>query len=123
MKKVLIITLFTLVTIAISFSCKKDSSNVGTSVGGTTVDCSTVPNKAFAADVNPIIQSRCNISGCHASGSTNGPGALTNYAQIAGASSAIRTAIISGSMPKNSSLSSLQKNAIICWIDSGSPNN
>jgi hypothetical protein len=35
----------------------------------------------------------------------------------------IRTAILAGSMPKNTSLSQAQINAFICWIDSGAPNN
>lgn len=110
-------------TIVITISCKKDNggSGGGGGGGGTTVDCSTVTNKAFAANVNPIIQASCNVSGCHAAGSTNGPGPLTNYAQISAAS--IRSAISSGSMPKGSTLTAAQKNSIICWIDSGKPNN
>ncbi len=110
-------------TIVITISCKKDNggSGGGGGGGGTTVDCSTVTNKAFAANVNPIIQASCNVSGCHAAGSSNGPGPLTNYAQISAAS--IRSAISSGSMPKGSTLTAAQKNSIICWIDSGKPNN
>lgn len=110
-------------TIVITISCKKDNggSGGGGGGGGTTVDCSTVTNKAFAANVNPIIQASCNVSGCHAAGSSNGPGPLTNFAQISAAS--IRSAISSGSMPKGSTLTAAQKNSIICWIDSGKPNN
>lgn len=102
----------------ITISCSKDNSD-----GSTSVDCSTVTNKAFAADINPIIQSSCNISGCHAPGSFNGPGALTNYAQISAAASSIKTAVSSGRMPQGSSLSTSQKNSIICWVNSGAPNN
>lgn len=85
-------------------------------------DCSTA--KSYATDVNPIIQSYCAInSGCHASGSSQGPGALTTYSQVYNARTSIRTAVANGSMPQNSSLSSTQKNAILCWIDSGAANN
>ncbi|MCX8020021.1 MAG: hypothetical protein N2747_05960 [Chitinophagaceae bacterium] len=98
-------------------SCKKNSENTG----GTTVNCNDVPNKTFSAHVNPIIQSRCAIAGCHAAGSPNIP--LTNYAQVYSARTAIRSAVISGSMPKNGTLSAAEKNSIICWIDSGAPNN
>jgi hypothetical protein len=102
-------------------SCSKDSGGSG---GGTgSVDCSTVANKAFAADVNPIIQSSCAKSGCHASGSFNGPGELITYTQISNARSNIRSTVSSGRMPQGSSLSTSQKNSIICWIDSGAPNN
>jgi hypothetical protein len=99
-------------------SCSKDKTGVITSV-----DCSTITNKAFAADINPIIQSSCAVSGCHAAGSFNGPGALTGYSQIAGAASSIKTAVASGRMPQSGSLSTAQRNSIICWVDSGAPNN
>lgn len=101
----------------ISFSCSKDNDN-----GGSSLDCSTVA-KSFATDVNPTIQATCNVSGCHATGSTNGPGPLTNYTQVFNARSAIRTAVANGRMPQGSSLSASQKNSILCWIDSGAPNN
>jgi hypothetical protein len=100
-------------------SCSKDDNGGGT----TTVDCSTVTNKAFTADVNPIIQSTCAVAGCHATGSSNGPGALTGYTQIFNARSTIRTAVVTGRMPQGGSLSTAQKNSIICWIDNGAPNN
>lgn len=120
MKKLIPVSIF--VTI-IFFSCSKS----GTTGGGgatTTVDCNTVTNKAFAADVAPIISSSCAInSGCHASGSGNGPGPLTNHTQIFAARSSIRSSVSNGTMPKNGSLSAAQKNSIICWIDSGAPNN
>ena len=103
-------------------SCSKNNGGGGGS-GGTTADCSTVSNKAFTADVNPIIQSTCAVNGCHASGSINGPGALTNYSLIFNARNTIRSTVLSGSMPKNSTLSTSAKNSIICWIDSGAPNN
>ncbi|MBL7733415.1 MAG: hypothetical protein JNM88_19765 [Chitinophagaceae bacterium] len=106
--------------VLLSSSCSKDGGGGG---GTTTVDCSTVSNKAFAADVNPIIQSTCAISGCHASGSTNGPGALTSYTEIFNARTNIRSAVSSGRMPQTGSLSTSQKNSIICWIDGGAPNN
>ena len=87
-----------------------------------TADCSVA--KSFAADANPVIQSYCATnSGCHGTGSSQGPGALTTYSQIYNNRSAIRSAIINGSMPQNGSLSGTQKNAVICWIDAGASNN
>lgn len=91
-------------------------------VSGYTADCSVA--KFFSADANPVIQSYCATnSGCHGIGSSHGPGALTNYAQIYSARSAIRTSILNGSMPQNSSLTDAQKNAVVCWIDAGASNN
>src|SRR5215204_206581 len=85
-------------------------------------DCSSTP-KSFSADVNPVIQASCASAGCHGSASNNGPGALLTYSQVFNARSAIRSAVSSGRMPKNGSLSASQKTAILCWIDNGSPNN
>ncbi|MFZ9386659.1 MAG: hypothetical protein ACO25B_02155 [Chitinophagaceae bacterium] len=122
MKNITRVTLSLVTSFLFLAGCSKE--NGGGGGGGTTnVDCSTVTNKAFAADVNPIIQTVCAVAGCHASGSGNGPGALTNYTQIFNARARIRSAVSSGSMPQGSALSSTQKNSIICWIDSGAPNN
>lgn len=118
--KTTIPALLLLCTGLIFSQCSKDKN---TNNSNFTVDCSTVTNKAFAANISPLIQSRCAISGCHASGSGNGPGALTTYAQISAASSRIRTSVAAGTMPQGSSLSTAEKNSIVCWIDSGSPNN
>ncbi len=104
-------------------SCTK--TNTGTGNGGNT---SFVPNcngaaTGFSANVFPIFQSVCGQSNCHNTGSVNGPGPLTNHAQISAATSNIRAAIISGIMPKNTTLTAAQKNSIICWIDAGAANN
>lgn len=101
-------------------SCSK--SNTSTS-GTSGTDCSTVTT-TFAANVLPLIQTSCNAnSSCHATGSSRGPGALTTYQQIYNNRSSIRSSVLSGSMPQGSSLSSAQKNIIICWIDNGAANN
>lgn len=96
-------------------ACSKKSDSVAT-------NCSTTIS--FAADVNPVIQSTCAINpGCHGSGSTNGPGPLLNHTQVFSARANIRIAVANGTMPQNSTLSATQKNAILCWIDSGALNN
>ena len=117
MKKILVSIPALFVLLA---ACSKDKDS---STPPFTVNCATVTNKAFAADVQPIIQSTCAISGCHASGSANGPGELNTYAQISGAASNIRSAVSTGRMPQTGSLRNAQKSSIICWIDSGAPNN
>lgn len=101
--------------ILLLMACSKTNVNY-------TADCGTT--KSYATDVSPVIQSYCATnSGCHANGSSHGPGALTSYAQVYSARSSIRTAVANGSMPQNGSLTNDQKNAIICWIDSGALNN
>ncbi len=105
-------------------SCSKSSSSGGG--GSTTTDCSTI-NAKFAADVSPIISSKCAVnSGCHAAGSSNSGGPFTNYSQISAKASNIKTQVSSGNMPQAGSgitLSTDEKNKIICWINSGAPNN
>jgi hypothetical protein len=113
MKKV-IVALTGLVIILLS-SCAKGKVNYSP-------DCSGAA-KTFSGDVSPIISSYCATSGCHAAGSGNGPGALTNYSEIFNARSSIRRQVGNGSMPQNSTLSNSQKDAIMCWIDSDAPNN
>jgi hypothetical protein len=98
------------------YGCKKNPDPAST------VDCSGAA-KSFAADVSPVIQASCALSGCHATGSNNGPGPLLSYTQISNAKSNIRSEVSSGEMPKNGSLTASQKAAIICWIDNGAPNN
>lgn len=115
-KKIVIITLFLIIGWIVSCS-KSDNS-----INSTTIDCSGTA-KSYATDVSPIIQSYCATSGCHAAGSSNGPGALTTYQEVYNAQSSIRTVILNGNMPQGSSLTPSQKNNIVCWIDNGAANN
>ena len=105
-------------TLGFFYACTKDTAPT---VQSTTGDCNTTP-KSFSIDVNPVIQASCASSGCHGAGSTNGPGALLTYSQIFNARTSIRSAVSSGRMPKNASLSVSEKAKILCWIDDGSKN-
>ena len=114
-----IVFLFALLVVIIS--CSKSVDNTGGN-GGTNT-CTNVP-KSFSSDVNPIIQSTCTInSGCHGSNSVHGPGELLTYTQIFNARVSIKNAVASGLMPQTGSLTTAQKNIIICWVESGAPNN
>lgn len=99
------------------FSCsKRENQNAAE-------DCSG-PAKSFTTDVKPVLQSTCNDdSGCHGSGSINGPGPLLNYSQVFNARLSIRSVVASGQMPVNGKLTTSQKNAILCWLDNGALNN
>ena len=126
MKKGILVILASFLLIA---SCSKGGSGDGGGGGstggggGTTVNCTGVAS-AFAADVSQIIQTKCATDAtCHGAGSANGPGPLLTYTQISNASVTIKTAVANGTMPKTGSLTTAQKNSIICWINSGSPNN
>ena len=124
MKKVFLVFVTIIIPVVIFISCSKGGSTDEDDPGGggPTINCDGVP-KSFSADVNPIIQTFCNQSNCHNTGSLNGPGPLTNYAQVFDARARIRPQIIAGLMPQNTTLTTAQKNSIVCWIDSGAPNN
>ena len=78
----------------------------------------------FAADVQPIFNTRCsNSTNCHGTGSVNSGGELTDYNKIFIKRAIIKGQINAGLMPKGGSLTTAEKNKIICWIDSGAPNN
>lgn len=97
-------------------ACKKHEDNsISSACAG--------PAKSFANDVNPIVQASCAIAGCHGAGSNNGPGELIGYSKIFNARTDIRLQVSTGQMPLVGSLTTAQKNAIICWIDNGALNN
>ncbi len=121
MKKVILVTLASFLIVS---SCSKSSGGGGNGGGGGGgTNCSGVPS-AFAANVNPIIQSTCATNAsCHGAGSVNGPGPLLNHSQIFNARVGIKASVANGTMPKTGTLTTAQKNSIICWVDAGGPNN
>ena len=119
MKKFLSLATCILFITILVIACKKDSENDDTP---TTVDCSTIA-KNFSVNVLPLMQTSCAKSNCHAAGSVNGPGPLTNYTQIFNNRVRIRDVVASGSMPQDATFSAQQKATITCWIDAGAPNN
>lgn len=105
MKKILIALLF---GIALISSCAKDSltaSSYTPSCDGTV--------KSYKTNVAPIVQTYC--SGCHSN--------YSSYANLSASKSNVRNQIVSGNMPRGTALSTSQKDAIVCWIDNGAPNN
>jgi uncharacterized membrane protein len=80
---------------------------------------------SFAETILPIITTSCstNNSSCHTASSKQGPGGLTNYAQVYAARTEILIAVSNGSMPMNAKLSNEERTNIICWIKNGALNN
>jgi hypothetical protein len=78
----------------------------------------------FASQVQPVINATCAISSnCHADGSINRGGPLTDYNKIFLKRADIKSQVATGLMPQSGSLTADQKNTIICWINSGATNN
>lgn len=117
MKKIFYFSLLISVMLLL-YACSKGGGS-----SSTTDPCAGLSFK-FLTEVQPIINTTCaNSSNCHGSGSTNSGGPLTDYDKIFAKSSNIKFQIESGLMPKNGTLSATDKNKIICWINSGAPNN
>src|SRR4030095_16797181 len=109
-----------LVSLFVVSSCSKEGSD--NNPNNNDINCSGAHN-TFSCGVSPLVQGVCNTPPCHASGSTNGPGPLTNYTQVFNARAQIRSAISSGFMPQDRTFTSAQKSAFICWIDNGAQDN
>jgi hypothetical protein len=101
MKKLIVI----LICGAMFASCKKDKSSYIPDCSGTA--------KSYSTDVAPLFAGECN--GCHSN--------YSSYSGVSSDKSKIRSSIVSGSMPQNSSLADAEKNNIVCWIDAGAANN
>ena len=84
-------------------------------------ECATVPAR-FAADVLPLIHSKCAIA-CHNAFSTNAGGPLTNYTQIKAKADLIKFMVETRQMPQVGSLTDAEIQVISCWVEAGAPNN
>ncbi len=79
---------------------------------------------SFAADIAPIIQTRCATSGCHVTGG-NAPFTLIGYAEISARAGRIKIRTQAGTMPPAGSpgMSQLQVDLIGAWVDAGALDN
>ncbi len=85
--------------------------------------CDTTP-ATYAADIAPIIQLNCAISGCHVA-NRQFPN-LSDYAGVQQHAARIKIRTANGTMPPSSSGKNLtvrQINQISCWVDGGALNN
>lgn len=114
-RKILFASIIVAVLFVFIISCTKTEAP--------TVDVCKNVSKNFTTDVNPIIQTYCNQTACHDANSTNGPGPLTNYIEVFDARNKIKAQVEAGLMPQNTTLTTAQKNTIICWINNGALNN
>ena len=80
---------------------------------------------SWSSDVQPVINTNCAVSGCHAAGNGSGRQPLSTYDEVKNAieNYSLYTRVESGSMPPGGNLSTTDKNAILGWIDQNYPNN
>jgi len=103
-------------------SCYYDKEELLYPGSVTAVDCSTVTAK-FATDVQPIISTKCAISGCH-DNSASGGVILQTHSQVSAKKDRVYArAVMEKSMPASGALNPAEIAKLKCWIDSGAPNN
>lgn len=98
----------------IGFACSKGSDT--TTALATTCN----PNTSFSQTVLPILNSTCNLSGCH---DPNNAAELNNFQVVHDNAAQIKASVVSGRMPKGKSFNATDKAALLCWIDNGAKNN
>lgn len=109
-KQKLFITILSI--LALGCGCSKSSTDNSVS----TCD----QNISYNKKIKHLFSTNCNTSGCHDDVVIT---SLSNYQTVHDGAVQIKNSILSGRMPKNKTLSAIDKNAIICWIDNGAKNN
>ena len=118
MKQISILASTLFLHLIIFSGCSKGSSN-------NTVNPSICTGTAYSysTDVKPTFVSSCAVSSCHDASSTNSGGPFVTYTQIKAKASLIEGQINAGLMPQSGTITADQKKKIICWVESGAPNN
>lgn len=98
--------------LALYCACSKSSS------GATSGTCD--PNVSFSTQLLPLLNQKCNFSGCH---DNNSAAALNNYITVRDGASQIKSSVVAGRMPRNGTLTAAEKSIITCWVDNGAKNN
>lgn len=91
------------------------------------VECLSNEEISYMADVEPIIETVCAVSGCH-NGSNGADRNWLVFSNLQNHASEVRRRITLPSdhpdhMPRAGSLSSTEIQTIICWVDQGAQNN
>tara|TARA_B110001454_G_C12655837_1_gene407408 strand:- start:454 stop:813 length:360 start_codon:yes stop_codon:yes gene_type:complete len=73
----------------------------------------------FSKNIKPIIDAAC--IGCHGNGG-DFPN-LTSYSTISSNANSIKVEVASRRMPKGNSLTQVEIDAIVCWVESGALDN
>ena len=113
-----------MLSIAICFwACGKDDDTTDDTktVISTDVDCATA---TYSAKIQPLVETRCNISGCHSAGSDNGDYTTYDLLKAQVDAGKIENRVLEEQdMPLGSALTSTELGEIQCWLNAGAPNN
>ncbi|MEM9024265.1 MAG: cytochrome c [Bacteroidota bacterium] len=103
-------------------ACTDDKMEIEVPVAG---ECDTI-QASFSNDVNPIIQSRCAIPGCHVGGTTANGVYLTYdgvFEKVSNGSLINRVVVQRTMPPSGPALTDEEIRTFRCWIESGGPDN
>jgi hypothetical protein len=82
---------------------------------------------SYMDDVDPIVQGKCAITGCHVAGNPQGLPDYTVFANFQARANndpgGIRQRVKTGDMPRTGSLEDSEIVNILCWIDEGAQDN
>ncbi len=82
---------------------------------------------SYMDDVDPIVQAKCAIDGCHVAGNPQGLPDYTVFTNVQARANnepgGIRQRVKTGDMPRTGSLEATEIAAILCWIDEGAQDN
>ncbi len=96
-------------------ACKKDEYK--------NLDCSSI-SSTYNANIKPIINSNCTLSGCHNTGSSNGDYTTYNGLKAIADNGKLEDRVLNKKdMPSSNALSLDLRKKIKCWIEAGAPNN
>lgn len=118
-----VIVIITLVCTFSMAGCYYDKEKILYPGSNIPADCTVTPSK-FAADVQPLIISKCATQGCHDAGGASGGVILQSYQQVSDKKDRINTrALVDKTMPPSGPLTPAEAAKIKCWIDAGGLNN
>ncbi len=116
---------FLLMLVSVSyFSCVKEMGPLPTIPTTPTQTFCDSANVKFSADINPIIQTKCAVLGCHNASAAGGVNFIPGYSAIDTAR--IRARVLDGNpsyMPPGIPLPLTERKKIECWLKEGAPNN
>jgi hypothetical protein len=81
-------------------------------------------NVTWSATIQPLVQNRCAIPGCHVAGATSPD--LSSYQDVKAIADngLMRTVVVNDrTMPQNSTLPSCSIEQVRIWLDAGAPEN
>lgn len=82
---------------------------------------------SFAADIKPIVDASCAITGCH-NGDNGANKNWTVFSNFQSKSASVKDRVtrpsgVAGHMPLVGSITESQIQSIVCWVDQGAKNN